>query len=175
MSRITDMLLARNETYAAAHEPRPPLPSLNTIVVSCTDARVDPAHVLGLAPGEAVVLRNAGGRVSEAIEREVGLLIAMASTALGRPAQPDIVLIHHTDCGVERLADPKAVARLSRASGISDGTLEGLVIQDPVESLNEDVERLQKSPYIMRGAQVSAIVYDQHSGRASLVTTSTLT
>ena len=174
MPNVTDTLLARNETYAAQHQARPPLPTLNTIVVSCVDARVDPAHILGLASGEAVVLRNAGGRVTEAVEQDIGLLIAMASAALGKPARPDIVLIHHTDCGMERLAEPEVIEGLSSASGIAGSVLERLAIQDHTHSLRADVERLASSPLVPKGAQVTGLRYDQSSGRAEVLLTKTL-
>ena len=76
MKNVPDQLLQRNEAYAQHHEPLAPLPTLNTIVISCVDARIDPAHILGLAPGEAVVLRNAGGRVTDAVLQDIALLIA---------------------------------------------------------------------------------------------------
>lgn len=169
MTALTDHLIARNADYAKTHEPRPPLPSLNTIVVSCTDARIDPAHILGVQPGEVVVLRNAGGRVTDAIERDIGLLIAMASKAMGRPADPEIVLVHHTQCGLEMLCNPEVVRGLSHATKIPPGTLEDLAISDHEASLREDVRRLAASPHIPSGPTVSALRYDQTSGQIELL------
>lgn len=174
MSAVLDSLIARNSTYALGHTARPPLPTLNTIIVSCTDSRVDPAHILGIEPGEAVVLRNSGGRVTEAIEQDIGLLIAMASKAMGMPAKPNIVLIHHTQCGAEMLADPAVVDALSGASGIASEALMGLAIANHHTSLEEDVGRLAASRLVPTGVTVSALLYDQMSGRAEFLFSRTL-
>lgn len=168
MTNIPQQLLQRNEAYARGHQPRPPLPLLNTIVLSCVDARIDPAHVLGLAPGEAVVLRNAGGRVTEAVEQDIALLIAMASRAMKRPAKPEIVLIHHTDCGVERLCDDSVAEGIGGATGIPLDTLRQLAIHDHNTSLRQDFDRLAASPHIPAGPRVTALRYEQTSGRAAV-------
>ncbi len=169
MTALTDQLIARNAEYAQTHQARPPLPTLNTIVVSCVDARVDPAHLLGLAPGEAVVLRNAGGRVTAEVEQDIGLLIAMASKALGRPATPEIVLIHHTQCGVEMLANPEVSAALGDATQIPAATLQARAIDGHEASLRADMQRLSASPHVPSGPVVSAVRYDQTTGRAELL------
>lgn len=174
MTALTDELLSRNADYAKTHHPRAPLPTLNTIVVSCVDARIDPAHILGLAPGEAVVLRNAGARVTEEIERDIALLVAMASRAMGRPADPEIVLIHHTQCGVEMLCKREVVQRLSEATKLSTGALEARAIHDHAASLREDVDRLAASPHVPPGSRVSAMRYDQESGHIELLFTEAL-
>lgn len=169
MKNVPDQLLQRNEAYAQHHEPLAPLPTLNTIVISCVDARIDPAHILGLAPGEAVVLRNAGGRVTDAVLQDIALLIAMASRAMPRPAQPEIVLIHHTDCGVERLRDAAVVQGLSNAAGIEAAHLHAIAIHDHAASLREDFERLETCALVPAGSRVTALRHDQRSGRAEIV------
>mgnify|MGYP000742728118 CR=1 FL=1 len=174
MTAITNQLLSRNAAYAKTHQPRPPLPTLNTIVLSCVDARIDPAHILGLAPGEAVVLRNAGARVTDAVEQDIGLLIAMASAALGRPAAPEIVLIHHTQCGVEMLCSHDTVGKLSRATQIPSTVLEARAIADHEQSLRTDLARLAASPHVPAGITVSAMRYDQTYGRLDLLFTEAL-
>lgn len=174
MTALTDELLTRNADYAKTHRPRAPLPTLNTIVVSCVDARIDPAHILGLAPGEAVVLRNAGARVTEEIERDIALLVAMASKAMGRPADPEIVLIHHTQCGVEMLCKHEVVEQLSHATKIPPAALEARAIHDHAASLRDDVDRLAASAHVPPGARVSAMRYDQESGHLELLFTEAL-
>lgn len=169
MSEAIDTLLDRNAAYAATHEARAPLPTLNTIVVSCTDARIDPAHILGVAPGEAVVLRNAGGRVTHAIEQDIALLVAMASRALGAPARPNVLLVHHTQCGVEMLAKPDAAQAFSQASGIDRRTLEALAIHDHEASLRADLARLAASPLVPAGVRVTGLRYDQTTGLVDVV------
>lgn len=169
MTALTDQLIARNAEYAKTHQARPPLPTLNTIVISCVDARVDPAHLLGLRPGEAVVLRNAGGRVTEEVEQDIALLIAMASKMLGRPANPEIVLIHHTQCGVEMLSNPEVSAGLSHATQIPAATLQARAIDDHDASLRADVQRLSASRHVPSGPVVSAVRYDQTTGRTEVL------
>ena len=169
MKNVPEQLLQRNEAYTQHHEARAPLPTLNTIVISCVDARIDPAHILGLAPGEAVVLRNAGGRITDAVIQDIALLVAMASRAMQRPARPEIVLIHHTDCGVERLRDAAVVQSLSGASGIEAEHLHAIAIHDHAASLREDFERLDSSPMVPAGSRVTALRHDQSSGRAEVV------
>lgn len=171
---IAQTLLARNAAYAEAHEPRPPLPTLNTIVVTCTDARVDPAHILGLGAGEAVVLRNIGGRITEAVEQDIGILIAMASKAMGEPARPKIVLVHHTQCGAEMLCDDTVAKGLSASSGIAERVLTKLAIADHAKSLRADVDRLASSALVPAGVEVFALRYDQTSGHAEELFSETL-
>lgn len=103
------------------------------------------------------------------MERDIGLLIALAPRAMGEPACPEIVLVHHTQCGVEMLRQPEVVAGLSRGSGIPSDVLEGLAIHDHSDSLRADIERLKRSPRVAAGARVSGLRYDQTSGKAEVV------
>jgi carbonic anhydrase len=87
---------------------------LNTFVLTCADARVDPAHFLGLELGDALVFRNAGGRVTDDIELELSILWTFAAHRMGESFQGfSLVIIQHTDCGFERLSNPETVAALS--------------------------------------------------------------
>ncbi len=170
MNEIIDTLLTRNGTYAdTAHQPRPPMPTMNTIVVSCLDARADPAHYLGLASGEALVIRNSGGRVTESVEQEIGTVLALAGAIVGQPVTPHIVLVHHTRCGMARLADPQLAQGVSQASGVPLGQIQHSAIQDPERSLRTDLERLRASPFIPAGVTVTGLLYDEPSGRARAI------
>ncbi len=84
-------------------------PRMSTILLTCLDARVDPAHLFGLGLGDALVIRNAGGRVTPAVMRDLGILGVLAA-AVSQPEtramRPELVVIHHTDCGMSRLANP---------------------------------------------------------------------
>jgi len=168
-----DTLIERNAQYAVHHEPRPMFPSMGTLIVSCLDARIDPAHILGLQPGEALVIRNAGGRVTEAVEQELGMLLAMVTKATGKPARPKVVLVHHTDCGMERMANPGACSAVSAASGVPAETIERLAIHDHDASLADDLARLKASPYLPIGLPVSGLRYDQQTGQATVAFTTT--
>jgi len=168
MSQVLETFLSRNEAYTQHHKPLPPLPSLNTIVVSCIDARIDPAHILGIAPGEALVIRTAGGRVTEAVEQEVGMIIAMVAKLTGRAPQPKIVLIHHTDCGMEKFKNAELVTHVSHACGVSQDYLEQIAIGDHSASLKNDLEKLKNSSYLPNGLEISGLIYNQSTGRASV-------
>ncbi len=116
MSISTDELVQRNARFAASGASAGlPFPTNQTLrVVGCVDSRVDPSHVLGLELGEAVVMRNIGGRVTPATLRSWALL-----GRLGRgqpPTGAHMVILHHTDCGIRRLADyPEQLAGTSRS------------------------------------------------------------
>src|SRR5712672_2160299 len=110
MTRMTT-LLDRNEQFARAYTPVPlGLPAAQMLVVTCLDHRVDPAIVLGLQLGDAPVIRNAGGRVTQAVIDDVAFLGFLAEQLFGGEAAPDtlfeVAVIHHTQCGTGFLADP---------------------------------------------------------------------
>jgi carbonic anhydrase len=168
--KFIETLISRNASYAArAHAPRPPRPTGNTIVVSCLDARTDPAHFLGIEPGEALVVRNAGGRVTDAVERELGMILALVAKSTGQAQKPQLVLVHHTSCGMERLTDAKLAAAVSDASGVEVDAIARLAIGDHHQSLKTDLQRLQTSRHVPRGLSVSGLRYDEASGRATVV------
>jgi len=105
----TSILLDRNRLFASDYSSTDltPMPKLRTIILACVDARVDPAHILGLKLGEACALRNNGGRVTQVVIDEIGALafmFAMADESEPRPFE--LVLLQHTQCGAERFAHP---------------------------------------------------------------------
>lgn len=106
---IQDDLITRNATFAANYNTpdMPALPKLQTVILACADARVDPAHVLGLELGEVVVMRNTGGRVTRAVIEEIATLAVISSTLIEGGAQGfNLILMQHTQCGAQRLAAP---------------------------------------------------------------------
>ena len=160
MNAVTT-LIERNQTFSKErHQARPPLPTLNTIVLSCMDARTDPAHFLGLEPGEALVVRNSGGRVTPAVEEELAMLVALA-TKMGAPP-PQVVVVHHTQCGMQRLADPSLRAGLSAAAAVDPGMLEHLAIHDHAVSLKTDCAKLLER--LPAGIRVVGLVFDAETG-----------
>ncbi|MFT5584791.1 MAG: carbonic anhydrase [Cognaticolwellia sp.] len=169
MSHFSE-LLQRNQRFAAsAHAPLPMVATLNTLVVSCLDARADPAHFLGLEPGEALVIRNSGGRATQDVQQQIGMLLAMMRQMMGPDAKFDVVLVHHTQCGMERLGNPKVRAGLSAASGVPIESLECLAITDHDESLREDLELLRNSAWVPAGISVTGARYDQQNGTLNRV------
>ena len=84
-------------------------PRLSTVVLTCLDARVDPAHLFDLRLGDALVIRNAGGRVNPGVVTDLAVLGLLAAALPGDKATTqELVILHHTDCGMSRFADPAA-------------------------------------------------------------------
>src|SRR5215470_18782453 len=118
-----DSMLERNKDLAASQSaagtlmpslPRA-LPNVKAIIIGCADMRVDPAHVLGTKPGEAVVMRNIGGRITPGLLEQLGLLGRIGEVAgevPGGGGDFHLIVLQHTDCGITRLAsDPDKLAR----------------------------------------------------------------
>jgi carbonic anhydrase len=115
-----DSMLQRNRDFAAQQSaagtlmpslPRS-LPNVKAIIIGCADMRVDPAHVLGIKPGEAVVLRNIGGRITPGLLEQLGLLGRIGQVAGAIPGgggEFHIIVLQHTDCGITRLANDPAL------------------------------------------------------------------
>jgi carbonic anhydrase len=171
MTRITP-LLDRNEQFARAYTaPALGLPAAGLIVVSCLDHRVDPAIVLGLELGDAPVIRNAGGRVTEAVIEDIAFLAFLAGQLLGGQLPDDslfeVAVIHHTQCGTGFLADPGFRDQAAAATGVAAANLEAAAVTDPHVTVKVDVERLLSSPLIPPAVSVSGHVYDIATGRVT--------
>lgn len=160
-------LLERNRKFAGtfAGGELPIQPRFSQLVLSCVDARTDPAHYLGLEPGDVAVMRTLGGRVTDGAEQDIAVL-ANLLTAIGRPDGPglDVLIVHHTDCGLERLADDGRRLKLSQKSGIDRAVLDALAIHDHDDALETDVLRLRNSKLLPETVTVSGYLYDHTSG-----------
>ncbi len=138
-------------------------------MVTCLDPRVDPAHFLGIALGEAIVIRGVGGRVTDDVIGDLAFLCARAEArSPGGKANLDVAVIHHTDCGTRLLADPEFRSGLASRTGADDAALADRAVTDPAESVLVDVDRMRNSPLLPEGVPVSGHVYDVETG---LVTT----
>ncbi len=145
-------------------------PNLSTIILTCVDARVDPAHFFGLGLGDAVVVRNTGGRINPAVMRDLGILSVLAANMPGAGAmQPELVVIHHTDCGMSRLANPAIQEQVATRLGLSTDEVAAMAITDPAKTVQEDVERLRNTPGTPDQLIVSGLVYDVKSGTINQV------
>jgi len=127
MTRMTP-LLERNEQFAATYTPvalGPPTAQM--LIVSCLDHRVDPAIVLGLRLGEAPVIRNAGGRVTQAVIDDLAYLAFLAGQLFGGQDADDrlfeVAVVHHTQCGTSQLADPGFRHQAAEATGLPEAAL----------------------------------------------------
>lgn len=168
-----DPLLDRNPDRAArgGHVGLTPMPSHQVFVVSCLDARTDPAHYLGLEPGEALVLRNAGGRVTPEVIEEVAFIAAVTEFMFGDDAPAfEVAVVHHTGCGTGLLADPTFRTGFAERVGRGDiDGLEALAVVDPTTTVAHDVELLRSSPLIPERVTSTGHVYDVDSGLLTTV------
>jgi carbonic anhydrase len=167
-------LLERNEQFARNYTPAalgPPAAQL--IVVTCLDHRVDPAIVLGLQLGDAPVIRNAGGRVTEAVIDDIAFLAFLAEQLFGDQLEDDrlfeVAVVHHTQCGTGFLADPGFRHQAAAATGLAEAALEASAVADPHATVRADVERLLTSPLLSPKVSVSGHVYDIATGRVTTV------
>ncbi len=139
------------------------LPRLSTLIVTCLDARVDPAHFFGLELGDAVVMRNIGGRVTDDVIEHIAIVQALVELAGG--AALEVAIVHHTDCGTSRFANPEVRQRLSQAAGTDEAVIERLAITDPQISVAEDLDRLRAAPILPDDLVVAGYVYDVTDGQ----------
>ena len=171
MTKMTS-LLERNEQFARAYTPAAlGVPAQPVFILTCLDHRVDPAITLGLQLGDAPVLRNAGGRVTEAIIEEIAYLAYLGRRMSGGQVAGDrsmeVAVIHHTQCGTGFLVDPAFRREASEATGVDEQTLEASAVGDPHTTVAIDVERLLTSPLLPPTMRVSGHVYDVETGRVT--------
>ncbi len=171
MTRITP-LLERNEQFARTYTPVPlGLPAAQMLIVTCLDHRVDPAIVLGLRLGDAPVIRNAGGRVTQAVIDDIAFLAYLAGQLFGGQGAADtlfeVAVIHHTQCGTGFLTDPSFRHQAAKATGLAETALEASAVADPHTTVKTDVERLLTSPLLSPKVSVSGHVYDIATGHVT--------
>ena len=169
MTRMTP-LLERNEQFARTYTRAAlGIPARQVLIVTCLDHRVDPAIVLRLQLGDAPVIRNAGGRVTQAVIGDVAYLGFLAGQLFGGQGASDtlfeVAVVHHTECGTGFLADPGFRRRAAEATGLPEAALEASAVTDPHATVRADVERLLTSPSLPPKVSVSGHVYDIATGR----------
>ena len=167
-------LLQRNEQFAAAYTPGPlGPPATQVAIVTCLDHRVDPAVILGLQLGDAVVIRNTGGRVTPAVIDDIAFLAFLAgqlfSGIVAAEGLFEVAVVHHTQCGTSFLADPGFRHRAAEATGLPEAALEAWAVADPHTTVRTDVERLLTAPSLSPKVSVSGHVYDIATGRVATV------
>jgi carbonic anhydrase len=166
-----DPALERNRTFAAArgHEGATVFPDLRLFVVTCLDPRVDPAHFLGLGLGDAMVVRNVGGRVTREVINDVAYIGQISETVIPDGPLFEVAVIHHTQCGSAALADDAFRRRYAERIGVEESTLREHAVLDPVATVTRDVGRLRSAPAISPRITVSGHVYDVMSGLVETV------
>ncbi len=161
-----DPLLQRNRAFAAtgAYAGLSIMPSHPVFVVTCIDPRVDPAAFLGLGPGDAPVVRNAGGRVTEAVIDDVAFISYMAGAMVTNGPLFEVAVIHHTGCGTGFLADAGFRHAFATRAGLDESVLADRAVVDPEQSVAADVRRLLASPKVSERITVAGYVYDLDTG-----------
>jgi len=155
----TEQLLKNNEDYAGSFDkgdlPMPP--AKKVAVIACMDARVVPSRILGLEEGDAHVIRNAGGVVTDDEIRS----LAISQHLLGTE---EIILIHHTDCGMLTFTDDQFRGRLEEETGVRpDWSAE--CFSDLEQDLRDSAARIKSSPFIPRKEAIRGFVYEVETGR----------
>jgi carbonic anhydrase len=154
----TDDLLQNAREYAASFDKADlPLPPARKVaVLACMDARLVPSRILGLKEGDAHVLRNAGGVVTDDAIRS----LAISQRLLGTQ---EIVLLHHTDCGMLTLSDDEFKRSIQDETGIKPAWATE-AFGDLEEDVRQSIARIEASPFIPNKDSVRGFVYDVHSG-----------
>jgi carbonic anhydrase len=158
--------LARNRAFAAAggHQGAVVFPNLRLFVITCLDPRVDPAHFLGLELSDAMVVRNAGGRVTPEVINDVAFIGQLTENVLPDGPLFEVAVIHHTQCGTAALADDTFRRRYAQRIGADESTLRDHAILDPEATVASDVELLRSAGTISPRIAVSGYVYDVVTG-----------
>jgi len=179
MSDVLDEVLRANEQYAASFGDRSQLalpPARGFAILTCMDARLDPAKYAGLSEGDAHVIRNAGGRASDDAIRSLVISYKLLGTA-------EWFVIHHTDCGMEFFTNdvirgllessletaqlgPDGFTDVGTGPGSDAGKdIDFLTIDDNPSSVTEDVERIRNHPLVPSRIPIYGYLYDVRSGR----------
>lgn len=154
-----DELVANNARYADrfeddGHDGRP---SRRLAVVACMDARMDVHEILGLANGEAHIMRNGGGVVTDDTIRSLCLSQRLLGTR-------EIVLLHHTDCGLQTITDDALKAELEAELGVKPAwSVESFA--DPYADVRQSMKRIELSPFVSHDGNMRGFVYDLRTGR----------
>jgi carbonic anhydrase len=152
-------LLRHSEAYAGgfAHAGLAAAPRLKVAIVTCMDARIDPGRVFGLEAGDAHVIRNAGGVVTDDVIRS----LSISQHHLGTD---EILVVQHTQCGLLTFTDEAFARDLELATGARPAW-DGRAFADLEESVRDGVNRIRSDPFIPRTENVSGYVYEVETGR----------
>jgi carbonic anhydrase len=152
-------LLAANRAYASSHRLSgfDGVAHAGVAVVTCMDSRIDPLRMIGLEPGDAKILRNPGGRVSE--QAMIALVLGVNLLGVDR-----ILVVQHTRCAMATASEEELQTRVSEASGHDASWLHLEVITDQVRSLREDVVKVRAHPLIDASVAVGGFLYDVDTG-----------
>ncbi len=161
---VTDELLANSEAYAESFDKGDlPLPPAKKVaVLACMDARLNPYGILGLSEGDAHIIRNAGGVVTDDEIRSLAISQRLLATE-------EIILIHHTDCGMLTFTDEDFKRSVQDETGIRPAWATE-AFTDLDEDVRQSIARIKASPFIPRKGSVRGFVYEVETGRLREVT-----
>ncbi|ORV16501.1 beta-class carbonic anhydrase [Mycobacterium celatum] len=160
---VTDDYLANNAQYASSFNgPLPMPPSKHVAIVACMDARLDVYRALGIKEGEAHVIRNAGGVVSDDAIRS----LAISQRLLGTR---EIILIHHTDCGMLTFTDDDFKRAILNETGIRPAWA-AEAFPDPAEDVKQSLRRIEANPFVTKHESLRGFVFDVATGKLHEVT-----
>jgi carbonic anhydrase len=166
-----DELVRRNRVYIESGGPGKltPVPATGVLIVTCIDPRVEPAAFLGIEPGDAIVLRNSGGRINDGTLADIAFISALAE-AMGVDGPPlEVAVVHHTGCGSSFLADDGFRRRFAGRTGFVEADLLASAVTDPHATVRTDVQRLLSSPLATERIVVSGHVLDLQTGLVETV------
>jgi len=156
---VTDELLQNAERYAADFDKGhlPIVPDRHVAIVTCMDARVNPFAIFGLHEGDAHIIRNAGGIVTDDVLRS----LAVSQRLLGTE---EIIIVHHVDCGIRKFDNSEFLDQIEEESGLRPpwGSDAFPTLADDVR---QSVARVHASPFLPRKHSVRGFVYDEKTGR----------
>ena len=155
-----DNFIKANQAYVDLHGTAhlPLKPKTRVAIVTCMDSRLHVAPALGLALGDAHILRNAGGRVTDDVIRS----LVISEQQLGTS---EIVVLHHTDCGAQTFTNAEFTEQLKGDLAVDAGDQDFLPFTDIEESVREDIALLKNSPLIPEDIIISGAIYDVDTGR----------
>ncbi len=168
MSNIA-ALMERNKAFASSgawrNTPRLPfLPFKGLYIITCIDPRTDPADFLGLEFGDAIVARTVGGRVIDAVIRDLSYIGFLVEAKAPQGPYFEAAVIHHTDCGSRLLEDPELRHGFALRSGYDERQLAALPATVPAETVRGDVAKFLAAPQVSTRITVSGHVYDTATG-----------
>lgn len=166
-----ETLAARNADFAADGfvNGLKMLPSMRTLIIGCVDPRVEPADLFGLESGEALVIRNIGGRINRALLETLEILQTVAGVAGKQIGEGwNLVVLHHTDCGIIPCYK-HAPELLAKNLDVTVAELDNMEIADPYAAVKLDVAALKANPKLPAALMISGIVYDVTDGKTETI------
>lgn len=164
-----DTLLERNRSFARTEArdkvPAVPfIPNRQLVVLTCIDPRVDPAQVLGLELGDAIVVRNVGGRVTASVLQDLEWISHLHREKTPGADWFEIAVVHHTDCGSALFADDALREEFARLGHHDSTELAELAVVDPTKTVPADIDRLRADPLLDSASTARGFSYDVVTG-----------